>query len=51
MSIPDPFDDDLDQWREREECECKVCHELFLGYPGDNICDRCVREQVINQDE
>lgn len=50
MSYRDPFDDDLDQCRERVECECKVCHELFLGFAGDNICDRCLREQIINDE-
>jgi hypothetical protein len=34
-----------------EECECAICHELFMAQPGENICDRCCREMAINEDE
>ncbi len=36
---------------EQTECECQVCHELFMSEPGSNLCDRCAREQIINEDE
>lgn len=32
------------------ENECRICHELFLTRDGSNICDRCHREQIINDE-
>lgn len=34
-----------------EECECAICHELFMAQPGENLCDRCSREMIIGEDE
>ena len=33
------------------ENECTICHEMFIGNSGDNLCDRCYREQIIGGDE
>jgi hypothetical protein len=43
--------DDEEETVEETECECRLCHELFMASKNECVCSRCTREQITEDDD